>query len=120
MIRIEGKRGIQFRDKDQGKVMEMEIYYSLGGINYFTGGTNRRGIYAMITPVELNGTMKSFTLMGSKSGMKMLLEELPRKSQKKVDSWAKRIEPIAEKILNRAKEQDVRAGLGLLKEEMVV
>ena len=71
---VEVKSGV-YRDQPRGKVWEVEVFYSLGGMNYFTGGINRRGVYVMITPKEVGERMSSFTLLGENSGMKMLLQE---------------------------------------------
>ena len=107
---------VRYYTQSSGKTMEVEVFYSLGGINYFTGSTSRRGVYVCITPVELGERMRSFTLLGDNSGMKMLLEELPRKNAKRYEFWRNRIEERIEDILAYAEEFGVRPALKHIRE----
>ena len=68
----------------KGTVLEVEVYYSKGGMNYFSGSVNRRGIYIGVTPVNIEKstsgfTMRSITLF---SGIKRLIVELARITDK--------------------------------------
>ena len=38
---------------DKGTHIKVEVFYAKGGINYFTGTSERRGIYLSISPVKL-------------------------------------------------------------------
>jgi hypothetical protein len=89
------------------------LFYSLGGINYFSGENNRRGIYLSVTPVTLsdNGgfTSESSVMF---SGLKMLLKELKRFSKKELDGLKEYLEwgnPKLELLISQVKEQ-VNAG----------
>lgn len=66
--------------------LKAEIYYSLGGMNYFTYKNERRGYYMSISPVVREridyGTMESYTAF---SGLKQCVLEVQRKSQKKMN-----------------------------------
>jgi hypothetical protein len=63
--------------------IKVELYYSLGGMNYFTGRAEDRGYYLSVTPVfkEDRGgcIMESMTAF---TGTKMLLLPVARKSTK--------------------------------------
>jgi len=67
-----------------GQTLEINLYYNLGGMNYFTGKTERRGYYLSVSPVHV-------TKLGDKivskeyvafSGIKKCLLEAKRKSNK--------------------------------------
>lgn len=84
--------------------MEISVDYELGGYNYFTGESNPRGIYAYVKPVEKNGKFRSSILMGglNKSGFKIFLEPLTRKSQKKIDAQAEKVFNAIKNVPNHA------------------
>lgn len=48
-----------------------ELYYSLGGMNYFTGSKEPRGYYVSVTPTRFHEGGRSFTAF---SGIKKLVE----------------------------------------------
>jgi hypothetical protein len=109
---IEVKLG-KYRDNKIGKVYEVEVYYSLGGINYFSGGTNRRGVYISIGPKEVSERTVSCVLLGNEneSGMRMLLQELQRKNEKILCQWYEKVKPIVDDMIAIAKQSGVRASL---------
>lgn len=63
--------------------LKIEVYYSLGGYNYFTYKQENRGYYLSVSPVERKtdeyGTMESYTAF---TGIKKLIKEVSRKSKK--------------------------------------
>lgn len=63
--------------------IKAEIFYSIGGYNYFTYKQEKRGYYISVTPVTYqnkNGTItEGFSAF---SGIKLLLKEVSRKSAK--------------------------------------
>lgn len=73
--------------------LKAQVYYALGGFNYFTYQNEPRGYYVSITPVQRenkNGyTMESFTAF---TGMKHLAVPVQRKSAKKMDEAIKYFE----------------------------
>ena len=77
-------------------VVDVEAYYSLGGMNYFTGRAEPRGYWVSIQPLKVEGYCTSFTAF---SGIKCFLKEAKRFSQKVLDELAN--EPI---IKERATE----------------
>jgi len=63
--------------------INVELYYSKGGINYFTYQDEKRGYWVSVTPQEHKG---SFVTTVAGSGVKKFIEETKRFSQKKLDS----------------------------------
>lgn len=68
--------------------IEVQLYYSKGGMNYFTGSTEARGFYLSVTPVSISHergyTSRSFTAF---SGIKKMVLEVARFNQKKFDEF---------------------------------
>lgn len=59
--------------------LKCELYYSLGGMNYFTGRVEARGYYVSVSPVERGDGWESFTAF---SGWKKCVVECARKGKK--------------------------------------
>ena len=79
--------------------IKIEVRYLKGGLNYFTYKEEPRGVYVIVTPVEVEDRggfqMESFTAF---SGTKTCVKQLKRKSEKaEQEVWAK-IEPMCERI----------------------
>lgn len=63
--------------------LDVEVYYSKGGMNCFSGGMIKRGFYLSVTPVTRKGDgMVSFTAF---SGIAQLLFETQRYTDKQYD-----------------------------------
>jgi hypothetical protein len=60
-------------------VLEVSTSYNLGGQNYFTGNTEKRGYYLHVQPMEIHGNCRTVTGF---SGIKYCLKEVKRKSAK--------------------------------------
>lgn len=60
-------------------VLEVRIYYDLGGINYATYEPKKRGYYASVTPLVVSDCCTSFQGF---TGVSMLLNEVSRQSKK--------------------------------------
>lgn len=73
------KRYIERSDLKHGNNLEVSVYYTKGGMSYFTGQTSPRGYYLSVRPVTLGNGMVSFDLF---SGCKRLLLETNRYSDK--------------------------------------
>lgn len=88
---------------------KVQLFYSLGGINYFSGDHNRRGIYLSVTPVTLSdrdGFAFESSIMFS--GLKMLLKELTRFSRKELESLKGSLEfdnPQLQLLIDSVKSQ---------------
>lgn len=66
-------------DDSRWNQVTVEITYSLGGMNYFTGKNEKRGYYFSITPEKVERGFRSYT---SFTGTKTCLVEVKRKSKK--------------------------------------
>jgi len=77
------------------RVVEIEVNYSLGGMNYFTGVLERRGYYLHCTPVRYMDRGKVYTAF---TGVKELILEVKRKS-KKAEQKAKEMAVEREQVL---------------------
>lgn len=99
------------------KELKITIDYSLGGLDYFNGGSSKRGIYAYLSPIDRNGGFESMTMLGNQreSGYKVFLEELKRGSQKKIDEWALKIGPYTDRIVKFYEEGNNDEIIKLLK-----
>ena len=64
--------------------LRIELYYRLGGMNYFTGRTENRGYYLSVTPVERRISDGGYTSESCTafSGIKQNVKEVTRKSKK--------------------------------------
>lgn len=68
--------------KENGRKLthiKIEVYYSLGGYNYFTYKKEERGYYLSVSPVERSEFMEVYT---SFTGYKQLIKPVSRKSKK--------------------------------------
>lgn len=81
--------------------LKIEVYYNLGGINYFTGRAENRGYYLSVTPVEreTNGgfVSESYTAF---TGIKQCIKQVTRKSAKAEAEAEKIAEDVMENLIN--------------------
>lgn len=86
------------QDGHQYNTLEIEARYSKGGINYFTGQNEGRGIYIHVSPFfikyERGFQSKSCMLFAKNGGFKMLVTPLNRLSTKKVNETQVKIEAL--------------------------
>lgn len=80
-VKTKDKYLAQFYTVD-GQDYEVGVYYSLGGMNYFTGRVDGRGIYLHVMPVQLSKGCITFTAF---KGIKKLVVPMKRFSAKKFD-----------------------------------
>lgn len=64
--------------------IEIDVFYSKGGMNYFTSTNERRGLYLSVQPVTISERSRSF--MGF-SGVKQFVKEMARFNQKALDTF---------------------------------
>lgn len=69
---------------DANTHLKVEVYYHLGGMNWFTARSENRGYYLSVSPIERHiheggYTTESFVML---TGRKLLLLECSRKSAK--------------------------------------
>ena len=80
--------------KNPGKYathLRIELFYDLGGYNYFTGRQTPRGYYLSVSPVAREGYMESFTAF---SGIKQLVKAVARKSEKAYTTAAESVNDL--------------------------
>lgn len=82
--------------------IKCELYYSLGGMNYFTYKNEPRGYYVSIVPVERTSrggvTCESYTVF---SGVKQCVVTVARKSKKAEQEALSRYESAKSEMLER-------------------
>ena len=80
--------------------LKIEVDYTLGGMNYFSGNVNKRGYKLYLTPCSRGNGFMSTTMMGStdESGFYILLEEVTRFNKKRQEYWWSIVEPLADRI----------------------
>lgn len=73
--------------KENGKAthLKIEVYYKLGGVNYFTYQNEERGYYISVTPVQRGNGFESFRAF---TGIKECFIPCNRQSKKKADEAA--------------------------------
>lgn len=82
--------------------LELSVYYSLGGMNYFNYKQEPRGYYGSVTPVTLSDGMISFAMF---SGFKCFLLETKRKSDKAYQEAIKLFETKKDSLIAQVKDQ---------------
>ena len=92
---------IKVSGSDKTNFLRIDMDYSKGGYNYFTYKQESRGYYLHISPVyreNRNGyTMESYAAF---SGIKVLLSEVTRKSNKAESEALKIFETVKDKYIN--------------------
>lgn len=88
-------------EKIDGQDIKVELYYDLGGINYYTGKHKVRGYYISVQPIELTdlGGYKLVTY-SPMEGVYKLVHPVKRKSKK--------AEAIAEDLLDEVKNKLIK------------
>lgn len=81
--------------------VNVEVSYSKGGANYFSGGVNPRGYYVSVHATKIEPAFPGDTLMaesfliGNGIGTRILLQPATRLSAKTLEALAGRILPVA-------------------------
>lgn len=81
--------------------LRVDLYYSLGGMNYFTYKSEARGYYLSVTPVEVsdhNGYKCESTVL--MSGIKKLIKEVSRQSQRAANEAAELAKGFEEMLID--------------------
>lgn len=82
------KKFLELEPNGKATHLKVEVYYTKGGANYFTGGMESRGIKLSVSPVgrsESNGiVVESYTAF---TGFKKHLKDMARFSQKACDNF---------------------------------
>ena len=128
---------MEWKEKDQGfkcymalntpvgegstkfKELKIEVCYTKGGINYFSGSVNPRGYKLMLTPCEHSGGMESFILMGDNAGKFVLIEEVQRFNKRRLIEHKDRLTPFIDEILKAFESKDITRLIAIAKGERV-
>lgn len=87
--------------------LKVEIYYSLGGMNYLTAKKGTRGYYLSVSPVALNEYDGYKTEAYSAfSGIKQLIKPVSRRSLKAETEAEKLAENIMENLIQRVLDKN--------------
>ncbi len=85
-----------------GKITEVEVYYSKGGANFFSGGSDPRGIWVSVSPVEIidhgarpDGSRMMARSYGLMSGIRAHVLTLTRQNDKKLAEIAATLDTLA-------------------------
>ena len=76
--------------------IKIELYYHLGGMNYFTGKAENRGYYLSVTPVLLEGNFVTTTAF---TGIKQCIKQVARKSEKAYQAALQQIDDFLPELL---------------------
>lgn len=82
--------------------IKLEVYYSLGGMNYWTYKNEPRGYYLSVTPVERSVSSGGFMMEGftAFSGTKVLVKEVKRKGKKSAEEALKKAEVMKNELIS--------------------
>lgn len=80
--------------------LKLEVYYSLGGMNYWNYKNESRGYYASVTPVEVDCS-RGYRMEGYVcfSGVKQLVKPVQRKSTKAEQEAEKLAKPVLDMLI---------------------
>lgn len=85
----------------------VELYYNLGGINYFNYKTEPRGYYLSVKPVERTTKdgyiTESYAMF---SGVKQLVKEVARKSAKSAEQAKQEAEKLEKTLIEYVCERE--------------
>ena len=86
----------------ENKFLRCELYYDLGGINYFTHENEPRGYYVSVTPVERKvGDRYATETVVAFSGIKCNALQVNRKSKKAEASALEKYEEVKNAIIEK-------------------
>lgn len=95
------KKYIELKEKTiNASHIKVEVYYSLGGYNYFTHKPEKRGYYISVTPVTYSNKNGIITEgFAAFTGEKLLLKEVTRQSKKAEAEAEEKAVSIMEKLI---------------------
>lgn len=86
-----------------GTHIDVEIYYTKGGANYFSGGTTPRGYYLSVTPVTRKDNTALFT------GVSKLLLRTSRYSAKQFEQAVEMGKAEAPELIEYVRQKETAA-----------
>ena len=94
-----------YKQKEDEKWMKIEIFYSLGGMNYFYGKSEPRGYSVSFTTVERGEDFEKYAPM-SDENFRIFIKEVKRKSKKTERELIEFIGSIIEELFELYKENN--------------
>ncbi len=80
--------------------LDVSVYYSLGGMNYFSGRGEERGFYLSVTPVKKEHGMVSYEMF---TGIKMFIHPANRFSEKQLKLAMEKSKPHKQTLIDSLK-----------------
>ena len=88
---------IERNDLKDASHLQVSVYYTKGGANYFSGGTIPRGYYISVTPVTKGNGMVRYTMF---TGRKHLLLQTARYSDKQFARAVELAKDFEDELIN--------------------
>ena len=104
--------------RDVEKVIDLELYYSKGGGNAWSGSNEPRGLWVSVIPKELGDGFESFQLTGGK-GRRFHVLTLKRKNDKELARVAEMLDMIAPAVVFRFENDDTAGAARLIELALV-
>ena len=92
------KEYIKIVDNNRATHLKCELYYDLGGMNFFTHETEPRGYYVSVVPVSRSNGLESYTAF---TGCKQLVQTCSRKSKKQQELAELKYKEVRDLLINR-------------------
>ena len=87
--------------EEENEYLALETRYQIGGQNWGTGKSEKRGIYLNFTrqtKIQRDGYVSTQTTLYAKGNYKIFIKELTRKSEKKIKEFHDYVKSIKEEL----------------------
>ena len=87
--------------EEENQYLALETRYQLGGINWGTGNTEKRGIYLNFTKqtkIQRDGYISTQTSLYAPGNYKIFIKELTRRSDKQILAFHNYVKSIKEEL----------------------
>lgn len=103
-----------YKTNVQGTEVKVNVYYSLGGMNYFNSKNEDRGYWISVSPIQIERRNDGIVFESYRafSGTKRLIIGASRKSQSGFDKAFKLAEELENEMLNYISEKH---GINIIK-----
>jgi len=81
-------------DSNESNVISVAVRYSKGGINYFSGGVNKRGLSVRVAAERVDEVSRSFVMFGNKLDFSAFLLPMNRDNKKKVAAYNEKLKAL--------------------------
>ena len=95
--------------EEKNQYLSLETRYQLGGQNWLTGKSEKRGIYLNFTKqtkIQIDGYVSTETTLYAKGNYKIFIKELSRKSDKKLKEFHDYVEQSKDVLFEAWKNDD--------------